>query len=77
MFSKLKSALGLGASAQAPAIPPVEYNGYRILPAPYRNSTGSFQTAGVIEKDTPEGVKRHDFVRADTYESQEDAISFT
>ena len=42
MLSKLKAALsnlmnaGGGGSADA-AVPPVEYNGYRIRPAPYRN----------------------------------------
>ena len=78
MFSKLKAALGrLAAPAEAPPVPAVEYKGYRIHPAPYRNDNGAFQTAGIIEKDSPDGVKRHEFVRADTYDNRDDAISFT
>ena len=29
------------------------------------------------EQDTPEGVKEHRFIRADTYASRDDAIAFT
>ena len=81
MLSKLKAAwLNLtsgGADAPAgPPIPAVEYNGYRIRPAPYRTKD-HYQTAGTIEKDTPEGVKAHRFIRADTYASRDDAIAFT
>ena len=80
MFSKLKAAWtrltgGAGAS-EAPAIPAVEYKGYRIRPTPYLTQD-HYQTAGTIEKDTPNGVKKHQFVRADTYHSRSDAIAFT
>ena len=81
MLSKLKAALsnlmnaGGGGSADA-AVPPVEYNGYRIRPAPYRNKD-HYQTAGSIEKDMPDGVKEHRFIRADTYSNRDDAITFT
>lgn len=78
MFTKLKAALGrLAAPAEAARVPAVEYKGYRILPAPYLNNNSAYQTAGTIEKDTPESVKRHEFVRADTYDSRDDAIAFT
>lgn len=81
MFSKLKEAWKSlagagGGTSDAPAAPPVEYKGYRIRPAPYPNN-GQYQTAGSIEKDTPEGTKEHRFVRADTYGSRDDAITFT
>ena len=79
MFSKLKAALGLGArsdQADAPvAAETVEYKGYRIVPAPYKTN-GQYQTAGTIEKDTPDGVKEHRFIRADTHSSRDDAIEF-
>jgi hypothetical protein len=81
MFSKLKAAWnrlaggrGLG-EADVPAAPPVEYKGYRIRATPYRNN-GGYQTAGIIEKDTPEGVKEHRFIRADTHQGRDDAIAF-
>ncbi len=81
MLTKLKAAWsrlaggGVGTS-DGPAVPAVEYKGYRIRPAPYR-ANDQYQTAGTIEKDGPEGVKEHRFVRADTYHSREDAIAFT
>src|SRR4030095_12014782 len=81
MFDKLKAAWARLASAASgaadvAAAPPVEYKGYRIRPAPYR-ANAHYQTAGTIEKDTPDGVKEHKFIRADTYQSRDDAIAFT
>ena len=77
MFSKLKAALGrMAGPAEEPAAADVEYKGYRIKPAPYRNG-GVYQTAGTIEKDTAEGVKRHTFVRADTHAGRDEAVTFT
>jgi hypothetical protein len=81
MLSKLREMLarlaGSGAGASSgPAVEAVEYKGYRIRPAPYRTKS-EYQTAGTIEKDTPEGVKEHRFIRADTYSNRDDAISFT
>lgn len=82
MFTKLKAAWrrlaggGDGSGSEGQAAPPVEYKGYRIRPAPYR-TRDQYQTAGSIEKDTPEGMKEHRFVRADTYHSRDDAIAFT
>jgi len=82
MLSKLKAAWssltsgGGGSPSVGAAIEAIEYNGYRIRPAPYR-AKDQYQTAGSIEKDTPEGVKEHKFIRADTYASRDDAIAFT
>lgn len=71
---------GGGGDAAADAVPDrnamVEYNGFRIIPAPRRQG-GQFLTAGVIEKDDPEGTKEHAFVRADTHASEDDAKVFT
>jgi hypothetical protein len=80
MFSKLKAAwarlAGGGEAGEGPAAPPVEYNGYRIRPTPYLTG-GRYQTAGTIEKDAPEGLKHHRFIRADTHPGRDDAIAFT
>src|SRR5262245_17362018 len=79
MLGKLKAAwdrLFGQAGADEPAAPAVEYNGYRIRATPFRNN-GQYQTCGVIEKDTPDGVKQHRFIRADAYPGREDAITFT
>jgi hypothetical protein len=81
MFAKLKAAwarlaIGQGAGkSDESAIPAIEYKGYRIRPAPYRTN-GQYQTAGVIERDTPDGLKEHRFVRADTHQNRDDAIEF-
>jgi hypothetical protein len=81
MFSKLKAAWSRLAGARGlretdgPPTAAVEYKGYRIRPTPYRTN-GLYQTAGIIEKDTPEGVKEHRFIRADTHQGREDAIAF-
>ena len=79
MFSKLKAAwarlAGGQGAGEGPAEPPTEYKGYRIRPAPYRTN-GLYQTAGIIEKDAPDGVKQHRFVRADTHPSRDDAVAF-
>lgn len=83
MLSRLKAVLsrlaGLGSAggtSSEPAVAAVDYKGYRIRPAPYWNGS-AYQTAGAIEKDTPEGVKERKFIRADTYSSRDDAIAFT
>ena len=80
MFAKLKAAFaGLvgGSSGRDEGVPAetVEYKGYRIRPEPYRTN-GAYQTAGTIEKDGPDGVRTHRFVRADTHPNREDAIAF-
>jgi hypothetical protein len=65
-----------GSAAEEPLFEPVEYDGYRIRPAPYPAGAG-YQTAGVIEKDFPDGVKAHRFVRAETHPSRDDAVAFS
>jgi hypothetical protein len=53
----------------------VEYRGYRIRPAPFR-SEGQFQTAGIIEKDFPDGMKEHRFIRAERHAGKDEADAF-
>jgi hypothetical protein len=74
ILGRLFGGSGAG-SGEAPAGDAVEYNGFRIRPAPYKNG-GQFQTAGVIEKDFPDGMKEHRFVRAETHGSKDDAAAF-
>ena len=82
MLSALKSLFARLAGGKAggePAEPPaeaVEYKGYRIRPAPYP-AEGQYQTAGVVEKDFPDGTKEHRFVRADRHASKDDALEFS
>jgi hypothetical protein len=67
---------GESAPAEEPRLAAVEYNGYRIRPAPYAAASGGYQTAGVIEKDFPEGAKEHRFIRAETHPGRDDAAAF-
>jgi len=79
MFAALKAAwakLTSGSDAAEAEAAPVEYNGFRIRPSPYRQG-GHYQTAGTIEKDGPDGVRQHKFIRADTHPSREVAVEFT
>jgi hypothetical protein len=77
MFAKVKAAWNsLVAPQHESSAPEVEYKGYRIRPAPYLNNN-HYQTAGTIEKDTADGLKSHAFIRADTYDSRDEAIAFT
>jgi hypothetical protein len=75
LWTRLFGQGGGGAEDAGAAGEAVEYQGFRIRPAPYA-SEGQYQTAGIIEKDTPEGVKTHRFVRAEKHASREDAASF-
>ena len=77
MFSKLKAAWARMTGGRAagesdePNTPAIEYQGYRIRPTPYRTE-GQYQTAGIIEKNFPDGPKQHRFVRADTHHNRDD-----
>ena len=80
MFSKLKEAWQRlagsgGGEGEVVSAPAVEYKGYRIRATPFK-SGALYQTAGTIEKDSPDGMKEHRFIRADTHPGKEDAVSF-
>ena len=63
---------GRGATTESAPAPATEYKGYRIRAAPFA-AEGQWQTAGVIEKDFPEGQKEHRFIRAERHASRDDA----
>ncbi len=75
ILGRLFGGGGGGAGSEEAPGEAVEYKGYRIRPAPYR-ADGQYQTAGVIEKDFPEGMKEHRFVRAEKHASKDEAASF-
>jgi hypothetical protein len=72
-----RNLFGRGEAADAPAKAEAatEYNGYSIHPAPRRQGSG-WLTAGSITKEFPDGVKEHQFIRADTYTDHTDAVAF-
>ncbi len=56
---------------------PVEYKGFTLRAAPYKNDGGQYQTAGVIAREVGGERKEHRFIRADAYASYDDAVNFT
>jgi hypothetical protein len=71
------SALFGRRAAESPQVSdPVEYKGFIIRAAPYKNN-GAYQTAGTIERDIGGVRKEHRFIRADAYASYDDAVNFT
>jgi hypothetical protein len=75
LMDSLRNLFGGGGKAE-PRHEAVEYRGYLIRPAPQRQSSG-WNTAGVISKEFPDGVKEHSFIRVDTHSSQDDAVAFS
>jgi len=63
------------AAGEKPA-EPVEYKGFIIRAAPFKNE-GQYQTAGTIEREIGGVLKQHRFIRADAFATYEDAVNFT
>ena len=77
LMDALRNMFGAGGEpGGAVAAAAVDYHGYRITPAPQRQASG-WNTAGVISKEFPDGVKEHSFIRVDTHSSQDDAVAFS
>jgi hypothetical protein len=64
-----------GGGAQV-AAEPVEYEGYRIRPAPFARQ-GQYQTCGMIEKEIGGELKQYQFIRAEAHPSRDQAIEFS
>ncbi|MEM7022572.1 MAG: HlyU family transcriptional regulator [Pseudomonadota bacterium] len=75
LLDSLRGLFGSGGKA-GPKHEVVEYQGFKIQPAPQRQASG-WNTAGVITKEYPDGVKEHSFIRVDTHSSQDDAVAFS
>lgn len=76
-MSFLSALFGRRSGAKAGrAAEPVEYKGFIIRAAPYKNN-GHYQTAGTIEREIGGVRKEHRFIRADSYAAYEDAVTFT
>lgn len=77
-MSLWKTLFGGGAAPAAAdkADETVEYKGFLISPAPYKEE-GQYQTAGTIAREVGGVRKEHRFVRADRHASLEAAVAFT
>jgi hypothetical protein len=65
-------APGSSGASQQDSGETVEYKGYTIRPAARREGA-QWLTVGVISKAFADEVKEHQFIRADTYSSKQDA----
>lgn len=77
-FAKFLGGL-MGAGGEASSGPTgvkVEYQGFAIRPDPKREGS-QWRLGGVITKDFAGEIKKHAFVRADTFGAKEDADSFS
>ncbi|MGA3311156.1 MAG: HlyU family transcriptional regulator [Xanthobacteraceae bacterium] len=76
-MSLLSALFGRLAAAKAEKVSePVEYKGFIIRAAPYKND-GQYQTAGTIEREIGGVRQEHRFIRADAFASHDDAVNFT
>jgi len=68
---------GGGAATDAPvkAEAATEYKGYLIHPT-LRRQGASWLIAGTITKAFPDGLKEHQFIRADTFTVRADGVLF-
>src|SRR5215470_7287153 len=71
-----RNLFGRGESTDTPAKAEAatEHEGYLIHPAPRRQGAG-WLIAASITKAFPDGVKAHEFIRADTYTDRDDAVA--
>ncbi len=72
-FSKL---FGGSGEKSAPAFETETYKGFVIEPRP-KGASGSYNIAGSIRKEGEADGPSHNFIRADTFTSPEEAVRFT
>ena len=72
-FSKL---FGGGGEKQEQAFEAETYEGFVIVPKPVANA-GAYNIAGRIHKEGDPDGPCHNFIRADTFPSAEEAVRFT
>jgi hypothetical protein len=77
-MSFLKRLFGGGAEseAKAEASEPLEYKGYSIRATPFKEG-GQYQCCGVVSREVDGATKQHRFIRADKFNSLEDAFAVT
>ncbi len=81
MFDKISKFMrGLGASgegeASGQAAEPVAYKDFLIHPAPRREGSHWHIAGSIVSEADPQGPA-HEFIRADTFTSLDEAVHFT
>jgi hypothetical protein len=67
-----KKLFGGGSNQPATPVKTLEYKGYLIEATPFSDG-GQFQLAGVISKNIDGTRKEHKYIRADKFQSKDDA----
>ncbi|ROU03308.1 HlyU family transcriptional regulator [Histidinibacterium lentulum] len=65
-----------GSSSASQGPEPTEHDGFLIYPEPVREGT-KWRIAARIEKAMGDEIRRHDMVRADLLDSQDEAVEAT
>jgi hypothetical protein len=71
-----KSLFSGGSATTQAAAAPVEHNGFVIVAQPVADGA-RFYVAGTITKMIDGAAQEHKFVRADTFSTREEAITFS
>lgn len=68
---------GGGGKVEEPGKPAktVEHKGFTVAATPYLDG-GQYQTCGVISKTIDGQPREHKFIRADRFQSQDEAVDF-
>ena len=74
-MSFLKKLFNLGGANTPTAAPEktLEHEGFLIRATPYQEG-GRYQLCGVISKEVDGVMKKHEFIRADTFATVDDAV---
>ena len=67
---------GRGVAKEAVPAKSVEHKGFTITATPFKEG-GQFQTCGVISKEIGGARKEHKFIRADRFQSADEAAEFS
>ncbi len=73
-MSLLSKLFGGGGSAKVSSQPAEQYEGFNITPEPMKDG-GSWRLAARIEKEVGGELKSHHLIRADTFQSADEATS--
>ena len=79
-MSFLKKLFGGGSGGDKAAAPDtpaktIDHKGFKVAATPYMEG-GQFQTCGVISKTIDGTAREHKFIRADRFQSQDEAVEF-
>lgn len=75
-MSFLKKLFGGGPAIEAVPAKSIDHKGFTIAATPYKDG-GQYQTCGVISKEVNGQRREHKFIRADRFQSSDEAVEFS